>query len=184
MIPIPPQLIGPLVKAGLGLAVAAGLYGLGQWHGREAVQEDWAASIAQQQMVAGENIVRQAQNAAAIESRYQHTIDAQAKRVRALTKEVKAYAESPVKKCELSPEFVAVFDNLSSLHQPTADGVPAAADSTGAAAGVSETAVTDAEILAVHQLTTVELANLWDTYDALRDCVRSSQAIAAEGAGR
>lgn len=184
MIPIPPQLIGPIVKGGVAIAFAAGLYGLGQWHGREAVQEDWATSVARQQMAAGENIVRQAQNTAVIESRYQQTIDAQAKRVRQLTQEVKTYANSPATKCDLSSEFVTVFDALSRLHNTPADGVPAATDSTGAVAVLPEAAVTDAEVLEVHQLATAELANLWDTYAALRDWVRSSQAIAADGAGR
>lgn len=181
---IPPNWVAPLVKAGAVLALAGALYGAGQYHGRSAIQLRWDAAVAQQQMATGENIVKNAQNTAAIESQHQKTIDALAKRVRTLTQEVKGYAKSPAKKCELSPEFVTVFDALSRLHQPPADGVSAAADSAGAVAVLSQAPVTDAEVLEVHQLSTVELANLWDTYSALRDWVRSSHAIASEGAGR
>lgn len=184
MIPIPPAVAAGLIKVGVALAIAASLYGLGQWHGRTAVQDRWDVSVAQQQMAAGENIVKNAQNTAAIESHYQKTIDAQAKRVRVLTQEVKAYADSPRKQCEFDARFERVFDDASRLLDPGADGVPAAADATGAAAVLPETAVTDIEVLEVHQLTAVELANLWDTYSALRDWVRSSHAIASEGAGR
>jgi len=164
--------------------VAAALYGVGLYHGRAMIQDRWDAAVAQQQMDAGENIVKAAQNTAAIESRYQRTIDAQAMRVRALTEEVRRYANSPAKQCVVSPEFVTVFDALSRLRGAGADGVPAAPDTAGAAPVLPEAAVTDAAVLEIHQLTVVELANLWDTYSALRDWVRSSHAIASDGAGR
>jgi hypothetical protein len=175
---------GALMKYGLLALAVLGVLGTVFYRGMEYTQTQWDASVAQQQMATGANIVKNAQNTAAIESRYQQTIDEQAKRVRALTKEVRVYAASPIKKCELSPEFVTVFDALSGMHSPSADGVSAAADPAGAAIVLPETPVTDAAVLEVHQLTTVELANLWDTYAALRDWVRTSQAIAAEGAGR
>jgi hypothetical protein len=175
---------GALIKWG-GLAVGVlALCGVIFYQGMAFTQTRWDAAVAQQQMAAGENIVKNARNTAAIESQYQRTIDAQAKRVRQLTKEVKAYADSPTNKCELSPEFVTVFDALSRLHESAADSLPSAADSAGAAAVLPEAPVTDAAILEVHQLTTVELANLWDTYAALRDWVRTSHDIAEEGAGR
>ena len=173
-----------LIKWG-GLAVGVlAICGIIFWQGMEFTQTRWDASVAKQQMATGENIVQNAQNTARIESEFQRKIEARDKRIRSLKQEVKVYANSPSKKCALSPEFVTVFDALSRLHDAPADGVPTAADSTGAVAIVSEAPVTDAEVLEVHQLTTVELANLWDTYAALRDWVRSSHAIASEGAGR
>jgi hypothetical protein len=175
---------GALIKWG-GLAVGVlALCGVIFYQGMAFTQTRWDAAVAQQQMAAGENIVKNARNTAAIESQYQKTIDAQARRVRQLTKEVQAYADSPTNKCELSPEFVTVFDALSRLHEPPTDGVPAAADPSGAPADLPEAPVTDAEVLEIHQLAVVELANLWDTYAALRDWVRTSHVIAEAGAGR
>lgn len=181
---MPALLIGPLGKVlGIGLLILA-LIGIGEWHGRQAVQEAWDAAVARQAMDAAETVIRAAENTARIESDFQKRLDAQAARVKVVTKEVKVYVESPAKKCELSPEFERVFDAVSGLHHASADSVPAAADAPGAAAVLPQTPVTDAEILQVHQLSAVELANLWDTYSALRDWVRSSHAIAREGAGR
>lgn len=184
MIPIPPQLAAAAVKVLIVVVLAASLYGLGQWHGRESKQMEWDAAVSKQQMAAGENMIKNAQNTAAIESQYQKTIDAQAQRVRQLTREVKHYAHGSSPKCALSPEFVTVFDGASQLFGSAADRVSPAADSPGAAAVLPEAAVTDVEVLEVHQLSAVELADLWDTYAALRDWVRSSHAIAQEGAGR
>lgn len=175
---------GPLIKYGLivvaFLTFCAGLI----LYGENRRQLEWDASVAEQQMATGENIVKNAQNTARIESEFQRQLDAQANRVRVVNKEVKVYVESPTEKCLVSPEFERVFDALSRMHEPSADSLPAAPDPTGAAAVVPRAPLTDAAILAAYQLAVVELFNLWDTYAALVEWVRSSRAIAAEGAGR
>lgn len=181
---MPALLAGPLLKvAGVAVLILA-LIGMGEWHGRQAVQQEWDAAITEQQMATGENIVKNAQNTARIESEFQRKLEAQAARVRIVNKEVKVYVESPSTKCDISPEFERVFDAVSRMHEPSADGLSATPDAPGAALELPGARVTDAEILQAYQLAVVELFNLWDTYHALVAWTRSSYAVANDGAGR
>lgn len=181
---MPAILVSPIAKLLGLLAVLGALIGIGEWHGRKAVQQQWDAAVSRQAMAAANTVIQAAQNTATIETKYDGTVRAQTERVRVVTKEVVKYVESPAQKCTESPEFVRAFDAISRLSWDPADRLPSPADATGAPATTPEAPVTDAAVLAAYQRAVVELAALWDAYAALVEWTRSSHTIAKAGAGR
>lgn len=176
---------GPLIKYGLIVAAVLAFCGALILYGSRLKQQEWDASITQQQMNAGEYIVKNAQNTARIERDYQQQIQVQSVRVKTLERKVRDYEHSQLQKCALSPEFERVFDSLSSLYDPAADRVPAAADAARIAALASPAdPVSDAAVLSAWFWLVTEYNALWIDYDTLRTFVRTSHAIATEGAGR
>lgn len=181
---MPGLLMEPLGKLAAVLVVVLALVGIGEWHGRRAVQQRWDAAIAQQAMASAAVVIQAAENTAAVETRYEEAAREQEARVRVVTREVVRYVQSPAEKCQASPELVRAVDAVSGLLDGAADGLPASASAAGAAPVENEAPITDAEILRAYEAAVVELAALWDTYAALVEWVESSYAIGRDGAGQ
>jgi|GEM_PF-7133121 len=177
-------LAGPAGKILGGLALIIAIFVAGEFHGREAIQQQWDAAIASQAMDAADTVIEAAEETARIEKDLSKHEQIHDERVRVITKERITYVEKEPQHCLVTPEFERVFDRISRLHDPTEDSLPAAADSARATAQSSSAQLADAEILAAYQHAVVQLFALWDTYQALVDWVRTSHEIAKEGAGR
>lgn len=173
--------IAQIVAVILGISL---LVGFGEWHGRKSVQESWDASIAKQAIQSASSVIESARNAAAAESKLEKASQAQQNRTRIVTKEVVRYEASPIQKCMLNPEFVASFNYISSLLDADSIGMPPSSSTTGAPLELSEAAVTDAAVLRAYEAAIVELAALWQSYEALSSWVRSSYRLASKGAGQ
>lgn len=181
MIPVPPQLLTPLAKGLAIVAIAAALYGLGQWHGREAIQQRWDASVTVQTGEAMSVMIDQARNQADAQVRYVEVQGKELVRTKVVTKEVVKYVESSAQQCVLSPEFEWTYDTIVSLLDTTEDGLPAANRPTRTLDESARAQVTDATVLlAVTDLVT-QYRDLWLAYRALRDAWRSDYALASEG---
>ena len=175
---------GPLIKYGLivvaFLAFCAGLI----YYGETRKQMEWDASIAEQQMATGTFIVAQAYNSARSDRAHQQQVQQQQRQVRTLTKKVRDYETQANTKCELSPEFEHVFDSISRMREPAANGVSAAADPAGVHHDADPANLTDAAILPAYQSAVTQLYQCTDQLETLIEWVRSSTTIAAHGAGR
>ena len=180
MIPIPPQLVGPLIKVGVAAAVLVFVYIGGLFHGRSMVQEAWDAAIAEQAIAAAAQVIDQAENTARVEVQYIKVKGETEIKTKIVNREVVRYVESPAQKCLLSPEFVRSFDLISSLSGPGEDGLPAASDTAGAAPEPSSPRITDVAVLRAYEHAVVQLRDLWIVYDALRGWVRSNHTLAKE----
>lgn len=176
-----PLLLGPLGKLLGVLALIIALIGLGEWHGRKAVHQQWDAAIARQAMQTTETVIKGAENTAQAEKQYDATVQAQVERVRVVNKEVITYVEGPAQKCVVSHEFKRVFDAVSGMRDADPVGVPAASDTTGSPAEPSADGPTDAEVLQAYEGAVVQLYELWDAYSALVSWVRSSYEIQRDG---
>ena len=175
---------GLLAKViGVGVIIVA-LIGIGEWHGRQDVQERWDAAIAVQAVAAAESVIQAAENTARVEQAFAQTLAEHDANVKTVEREVKIYVEGPSKKCPVSPELEHAVDTVSRMLDTPADGVPAPASPTGAAPEPPEAQLTDVEFLQAYQHAVVELDALWDTYAALVEWTRSSYDLAKEGAGR
>lgn len=176
--------ISPLIKyAVMVVAFVAFCVGLIAY-GSHRKQLEWDAAVGVQAVEAAENVIKAAQNTARIESEFQKKLEAQKRRTRVVTKEVKVYVEGPSEKCVVSAEFERVFDRISGLHNASEDSVPTAPSAPRVPADVSDAPLTDAAILGAYQNAVIELYGLWDTYAALRDWTRTNYELSKEGSGR
>lgn len=183
MIPLPPSLLTPLLKVGAVVLVLALVYGLGQWQGRAAIQQEWDAAVMQQQLRAGEFIVKQGQETVRASRVHQEQLRHLSDANRQLSKKVRAYEQS-AHQCELSAEFESTFDSISRMREPATDGVSAAPESTGVADAADHTRLTDAAVLPAYQGAVSQLYQCADQLNTLIEWERNSKRIAAEAAGR
>lgn len=203
---IPAVLMGPISKLAGVLALIVALIGVGEWHGRRAVHQQWDAAISRQAMHAAENVITNAENTARVETTFERTKQARAERVRTVEREVIKYVESPSQKCEVSPELEQLVDAISASGVPagaepvrdspaappasglpdsaSSDGLPASASASSEPAASPDARLTDAEILQAYAYAAEQYYALRDTYHALVEWVESSYVIAKEGAGR
>ena len=181
---MPALLIGPLGKILGVLAIVLALIWFGEWHGRRAVQDRWDAAIAQQAMRSADTVIHEAENTAKVEVKYIKIKGATQIITQTVEKEVLKYVDSPNQKCSLSPDFVRTFDIASSVLDAGADGLPTAARAPGIATPPADPSLTDAEVLLAHEDAVTQLRELWLAYAALVEWIRTSYAIASEGAGR
>jgi len=181
---MPALLAGPVGKLLGALVLLLVIFLIGEYHGREAMQQQWDAAIASQAMDAADAVVRAAEETARIEKNLSKHEQVHDERVRVITKERITYVDTEPKGCLVTPEFERVFDRISRLHDPAEDGVSATGHASGTPTQSSGTGLADAEILAAYQHAVVQLYALWDTYAALVEWVRTSHDIAKEGAGR
>ncbi len=168
---------GPLVKLAAVAALVAALIGVGEWHGRQAVQQQWDASITKQAGEAMSVMIDQARNQAAAQVQIIEVKGKERVRTQVIVKEVDRYVESPAEKCVLPAEFVRNYDRFSGLYADGQDGVPAADGATGDADEPSADPPTDAAVLRAKEDETLQCRDLWLDYRALRDWVRSDYAI-------
>lgn len=180
---IPPVLMGPLGKIlGIG-ALAIGLYLVGQWHGREAIQQRWDAAITKQAITAAETVVSQAENTAKVEVRYIKVKGATEVVTNTIEKEIVKYVERENPNCPLTPEFVRLFDDISWVYDQNAERVPASGDASGAVDERTGSSIEAVAVLYAHQDAVSQLYSLRNAYDALVEWVRTNHEIDKVGAG-
>lgn len=180
---MPIWLTGPLLKLLGVLALILALIGVGEWHGRGAVQTKWDASIAKQAVASANTVIKAAENTAKLETKLETAKRTRAGTVQIIHDEVIRYAEGPSQKCVLNSELERVADDLARLHND-ADRVPAAPSAPGQPAAAPETHVTDVALLRAYEDATAQLFTFWDTYHALVEWVTTTYVIEREGAGR
>lgn len=170
-----------LIKYGLiALAILAFCAGL-VFYGAHLKQNEWDASLTQQALKSADQTIKQAENTAEVEVRYIKVQGATEIRTHVVEKEVIRYVEGPAKKCLLDPEFVRTFDAISWMHDPATIGLPSPRASTGELAQSGGPIIADAQILFAYEHAVVELHELWNTYAALVEWVRTSHELSHEG---
>ena len=175
---------GPLIKwAGIAIGILA-ILGTAFYKGMEYTQTQWDAAVMEQQLKAGEFIVKQAMMTSAADSAHQKQLQRQDMEKRKLSQKVREYELSANQKCELSPQFESVADSLVGVRQPAADGLPAAADPPGLPHAEDRPAITDVAVLRFIEVATGKLNACADQANALIDWQEESRKIALEGAGR
>ena len=173
---MPALLIGPLAKIIGVVAIVAFLIGVGEWHGRKAIQQSWDASIGKQAILSASDVIAQAVNTAQVETRYIQVKQKADVRTKIVEREVVKYVETS-SPCRLSPEFERVYDAVTGLLQSAEDGLPAAADPSGPPAESAAAAVTDVAVLHAHEALVIQYRDLWLTYSALVKWVRSTYSL-------
>lgn len=177
----PYSALAKYVAIGVGIL---SILGFTFYQGMEWTQTRWDAAVAEQQMATGKYIVQQAYNSVKSEKVHQQNLQRQKAELGSLAKKVRDYENGASPQCELSPEFESVADSISRVRQPATDGVPSSSDPTGKPAPAGDARLTDAAILSAYQGAVAQLYSCADHANALIDWVRSSNAIATEGAGR
>jgi len=186
---------GLLAKViGVGVIIVA-LIGIGEWHGRQDVQERWDAAIAVQAVAAAESVIQAAENTARVEQAFAQTLAEHDANVKTVEREVKVYVQGKSKKCPVSPDLERAVDSISGLLDAPSDRMPASARSTGAVteppeAGTAAVEIvpalplTDDVLLLAYEHAVTELDELWIVYAALVEWTRTSYALQVEAAGR
>lgn len=164
---IPPMLLTPVAKIAVAGLLIASLWGWGYLTGRAHVQQAWDASVAQQAMQTAKQVVAEAQMSNQVLKDHATAVrDAEA-RVEVIEREVVKYVQAPAKPCVVDPEFERLFDALSRLPEPAADGVSAADAGAGESPEPQETGATTTEVLQAYERAADELMRLWLDYEAL-----------------
>lgn len=181
---MPLMLAGPLAKFLGILVLILAIFGAGEWHGRKAVQQAWDAAITTQAIAAGEAIIAQAENTARSERKYAKLKAESITRTRIVEKVVREYVNFPDSNCQLSPRFERDFNTVSRMLDADSNGVSSTDSPTGGAPGAPETPLGTSEILLSHQEAVRQLRDLWDTYEALAQWVKSNYELSRAGSGR
>jgi hypothetical protein len=175
---IPPWLLGPLLKAGIVSLLILALIGIGEWHGRHAVQQAWDASITVQAVETSSELIERARRDASGVVRYITVTGAAQAKTKIVDREVIRYVASSAQKCAVSPEFEWAFDTISRLPSPSQDGVPTSTAAAGAPPESAGPLLTDAEVLRAYEAAIIQYRDLWLAYDALRRWVRENAEAA------
>jgi len=181
---MPLMLAGPLAKFLGILVLILAVFGAGEWHGRKAVQQAWDAAIAQQAINSANSVITQAENTARVVVKYVKIKGENTTVTETIEKEVIRYVNLPGETCQLSPEFESTFDRLSGVLDHSPDGVPPSPGSTGGVPEPSRTPLEDTTVVRAHGDAVEQLRDLWITYAALVEWVRSSYALQRAGSGR
>jgi len=182
---------------GVGVIIVA-LIGIGEWHGRQDVQERWDAAIAVQAVAAAESVIQAAENTARVEQAFAQTLAEHDANVKTVEREVKVYVQGKSKKCPVSPDLEHAVDSISVLLDAPSDRMPASARSTGAVTEPPEASTPAAEIvpavpvvpltddvlLLAYEHAVTELDELWIVYAALVEWTRTNYTLQVEAAGR
>lgn len=157
------------------LALCVGLIS----YGSHRKQLEWDASITKQAMRSASQVIAQAVNTAQVEQRYIQVEGKTRTKIQVVEREVIRYVETHSSEpCTFSPDFVRTYDDVSRMLDTSTDGMPASSGPTGAPIEPSSPYVGTTEVLQSHHDAVRELAELWDTYHALVEWVRSDYQTA------
>jgi len=175
------QFAKPLVKWGAivgGIVLLLTIYGVWCYaKGKAAVKQQWDASIAQQAQESALQVIAEAKMSNEVMKEQAENVRDAVAVAAPIKQEVRRY--EPTKPCDLDPEFVRLFDAVSSLSEPRKDGLPSTDASSGespepsaaeseAAEGVQpEQAIEEGAVLLAYYDAVEYAMFLWIDYSAL-----------------
>lgn len=123
------QLAKPLVKWG-AIVLLLVVYGIWCYaKGKATVKQEWDSAISKQAQESAAQVIAEAKMSNEVLKEQAENIREAVTAAAPVKQEVRRY--EPAKPCSLDPEFVRLFDAVSSLSSPREDGVPATDAGTG-----------------------------------------------------
>lgn len=175
------QFAKPLVKWGAIVGGIALVFGIGHVRGcvvgEDNIQTKWDAAISKQAQESALQVIAEAKMSNEVLKEQAENVRDAVAVAAPIKQEVRRY--EPTKPCDLDPEFVRLFDAVSSLSEPHKDGLPASDASAGepiepsaaepeAAEGVQQDQAIEEGAVLLAYYDAVEYAMfLWIDYSAL-----------------